>query len=155
MLYFIKMITITSKWLNEQLKRNGGNTAQIAREIGITSGILRRLRRKWGSEPGHKYTYRRRAHYDGTRPKPPMYKWGYRYIWVPENDEYCGYWIAEHRLVMEKTLGRKLKLGERVHHKNAVKDDNRPENLELIILAQNHGKEVTCPHCHKKFILGK
>lgn len=37
-----------------------------------------------------------------------------------------------HRVVVEKTLGRKLDAGEVVHHINGVRDDNRPENLEVM-----------------------
>ena len=40
--------------------------------------------------------------------------------------------VAEHRLKVEKKIGRYLKKSEVVHHKNHTRDDNRPSNLEVI-----------------------
>lgn len=41
--------------------------------------------------------------------------------------------ILEHRLVMERIIGRPLRRFEEPHHKNGIRTDNRPENLELWV----------------------
>lgn len=70
---------------------------------------------------------------------------GYIYEYVPEHPSVQGKAyrrVGQHRLVMERQLGRFLLPGENVHHKNGVKDDNRPENLELWYRPQTAGQRV-------------
>lgn len=75
----------------------------------------------------------------------------------------CGYWyvydknhpmggkqsyIAEHRIVMEKHIGRYLEKQEVVHHKNHDITDNRIENLELFASHGEHSEKA-----HKKMCI--
>lgn len=51
----------------------------------------------------------------------------------------CGY-IFEHRLVMEKMIGRYLKPTEIVHHKDGNGLNNQPNNLQLCCNISEHKK---------------
>ena len=102
----------------------------------------------------------------GTNPKFKGWRIspdGYKLIRMTSHPFNNGGYIREHRLVMEKYIGRYLKRGEVVHHKNHNRLDNRLENLELMTNSSLHMKTefalarkhfVTCKcDCHKEFPL--
>lgn len=78
---------------------------------------------------------------NGQGRRPTITGNGYRLVYLPDhpNATARGY-IMEHIVVMTETLGRPLLPGENVHHRNGVKTDNRPENLELWVSMQPSGQ---------------
>jgi HNH endonuclease len=84
------------------------------------------------------------------RPPNPEGRWidpkGYVFIRCPvenhPNAKSKKGWIAEHVWVMTQMLGRPLRPGETVHHRNLIKGDNRPSNLELWTSHQPKGARV-------------
>ena len=96
------------------------------------------------------YRYYCMMHYQRIRSKssrlsaPPRDDFDSR-PWKPNNQGYLrkhrkGKPVFQHRMVMEKHLGRPLYKGENVHHINGVRDDNRLENLELWVTFQPAGQ---------------
>ena len=86
------------------------------------------------------YVERVRATIEGR----PRWEKGYVYVvcaFHPRAHD-NGY-VYEHILIMERKLGRYLLPGENVHHINGVRDDNRPENLELWISWQPPRQRVS------------
>jgi len=83
--------------------------------------------------------------------KLPQWKWkpegtkvitqnGYAKLKIKDHENSFGGWIGEHTFIMSNHIGRPLKKGESVHHKNGIRDDNRIENLELWNRGQPAGQ---------------
>lgn len=53
-----------------------------------------------------------------------------------------GKWVKEHRLVMERHLGRKMDPSEHIHHINGDGLDNRVENLQVVSNREHHMIEI-------------
>jgi len=64
---------------------------------------------------------------------------GYVLIYKPEHpfSTNKGY-VLEHRLIVEKHIGRYLSSEENTHHRNEIRDDNRSENLMAFVNNSAH-----------------
>ncbi len=120
-----------------QMYEAGATVMQCAREFDRDHHSVLFQLRKQGAKMRRQHFVSGKDHHmwNGGRCR----NGGYVYIKSPGHPhaEIHGY-VLEHRLVMEKHVGRYLLPGEVVHHKNKKKDDNRIENLELFASNGEH-----------------
>ena len=69
---------------------------------------------------------------------------GYIRVYLPEHpNAHSEGMVREHVLIMSEKLHRPLYPDEEVHHRNGIRDDNCPENLELRV--GPHPTGITIP----------
>lgn len=105
---------------------------KVADEIGVSQGAIEKVVKKLGlstqrtgprSGDGH-------TNWNGG----VIVRKGYRYVYLPThpNSVFGKRYVAEHRLVMEKILGRYLTRKEVVHHIDGDQSNNAPQNLMMF-----------------------
>ncbi len=62
---------------------------------------------------------------------------GYILEYSPEHPNAHKGKVRQHRLVVERDLGRYLEAWEHVHHINGIKTDNRIENLRVMSISEH------------------
>ena len=79
-----------------------------------------------------------KANGDKQRKYRKKHSGGYILVYCPDHPtaDRSGY-VLEHRLVMEKALGRTLKTDEYIHHINGNKADNDIKNLALTNMSEH------------------
>lgn len=145
------------KWLLEKYKKENLSISEIAKKCNVSFMTIARWLNRFGIREIKSRGIARRGsaagYWKGGRYKDRAS--GYVWVYNPEHP-FCtkkGYTL-EHRMAMEKFIGRHLRPNEIIHHKNKIKDDNRIDNLEIIVLGEPNCGEVICPFCNKNFKVG-
>lgn len=75
----------------------------------------------------------------------------YIYLRMPDHPDCdCMGYVAQHRIVVEKSMNRLLRQDEFIHHKNENTHDNRIENLQILSRAEH-----TSIHAKKRWEVAK
>lgn len=111
---------------------------QIAQRLGVSQSTIERTLRALGlrsvrgrGSPGElNFFWTGGNHLDGD---------GYVVVWAPDHPQaMANGCVLEHRLVMERVLGRYLLPEEVVHHKDSNPQHNDPSNLQVFANQVEH-----------------
>jgi len=122
-----------------EMEQSGSSLDEIGRRIGTGGRHVKRFLREHGVTRDFLTSKKAERHYawKGGR---IIDKDGYATVYCPDHPHRRKHtpYILEHRLVMEKMIGRFLLPEEVVHHRDKNKQNNSPENLQLFSENREH-----------------
>lgn len=138
------------EWLRREYVVKQRSILGISKEVGLSPGAIRSQLVVMGIKTRGVSMGMKKSNHPALRRGKLSANWkggkqylpsGYIYRYSPDHPMRTerGY-VMEHRLVMEKHIGRFLTKEEIVHHKNGDRTDNRIENLELTTKKQHFGE---------------
>lgn len=119
-----------------KLYEQAGSCSELARWLDVPIPTLRYRLIKAGIDLKKGFKSPKKVRYYG----PDHYNWkggtyvheGYILEYTPDHPYAMKGYVKQHRLVMERSLGRYLSPDEDVHHINENRQDNQIENLQLM-----------------------
>lgn len=142
-------------WLKKVYVEDGRTIQSIADEIGCAPGnvhsSLSALKIRTRS---HKETFKRLYPHGRNGPLHGQWKGGrmisngYVFVYQPDHPSTKGKrpYVQEHRLVMERSIGRYLEPYEVVHHLDGDRQNNDISNLELKTRGQHISEHFKASH---------
>ncbi|MCR4307676.1 MAG: HNH endonuclease [Candidatus Berkelbacteria bacterium] len=165
---------LTKSTLKTKYVQTNKSVLQVAKELGVSHKVVRRYLKKYGFKirsisevmtgrklsPAHREKVIKTLSSYGDQTGEKNHRWkggrttsGGGYIWIKKldhpNKNAQGY-VPEHRLIIEKEIGRYLLPDEHIHHINENKQDNRLENLRIVSPQEHAAIHWKNPEARKK-----
>ncbi len=140
---------LSRSWLGwiEVRRRCGDLLMDIADDLGVHISTVERLRRIEGMPPARRGSFRPGAQHPLWKGGRIQDKHGYVLVHLPTHPHTnCSGYVREHRLVIEKKLGRFLDPVEVVHHIDGNPANNHPDNLHLYATNGDHMRAEASRH---------
>ena len=113
--------------------QSGNSMPVIAEKLGVTPSCIRKYFVKYSIMQRHENSFYSKGEKSCRWKGGRRSREGYISVYCPDHPYAAAdNSVYEHRLVVEKEIGRYLTKDEFVHHINGIKDDNRIENLVIL-----------------------